>query len=62
LCERCATELADVAAFADAMAASQEAEPTPLASHSKHLGAISFSKKSLQPKIIAGEDEENKPR
>lgn len=61
-CERCATELADLAAFADTMAASQEVEPAPLASHSKHLGAISFSKKSLQPKIIAGEDEENKTR
>jgi len=62
LCERCATELADLAAFAETMAASQDAEPAPVASRAKHLGAISFSKKNLQPKIIAGEDEENKPR
>jgi hypothetical protein len=46
--------LADLAAFAGTIAASQEAAPA--------LGAISYSKKSLQPKIIAGEDEENKKR
>jgi anti-sigma factor RsiW len=62
LCERCAAELGDLAAFAETMSASMEAEPAPLASQSKDLGAISFSKKGLRPKIIAGDDEENKKR
>jgi anti-sigma factor RsiW len=60
LCQRCAAELGDLAAFAQTMPASVEADPMPLASQSKDLGAISFSKKGH--KIIAGEDEENKTR
>jgi anti-sigma factor RsiW len=62
LCERCAAELGDLAAFAETMSASGDAEPAPLASQSKDLGAISFSKKGLRPKIVAGEDEQNKAR
>lgn len=57
LCDRCATELGDLAAFADSMAVSQQPEPAPLVSQGKDLGAISFSKKAIRPKIIAGEDE-----
>jgi anti-sigma factor RsiW len=62
MCRRCATELGDLAAFAEMMSASMEADPAPLASQSKDLGAISFSKKTLRPKIVAGDDEENKAR
>lgn len=62
LCERCAAELGDLAAFAETMSATLEGEPYPVASRSKGLGSISFSKKTLQPKIVANEDKENKPR
>src|SRR5260370_15673206 len=44
LCDRCATELGDLAAFADGMAAAQESEPAPLETQARDLGAISFSK------------------
>src|SRR5260370_7213047 len=57
LCDRCATELGDLAAFADSMAASRESEPAPVVSQGKDLGAISFSKKAIRPKIIAVEAE-----
>jgi len=57
LCDRCATELGDLAAFADSMAAAREAEPAPLATQARDLGAISFAKKAIRPKIISGEDE-----
>src|SRR5260370_38012247 len=45
LCDRCATELGDLAAFAESVSASQQSEPAPLVSQGKDLGAISFSKK-----------------
>ena len=57
LCARCAAELGDLAAFAQTMSA--DAEPRPIESHWKDLGAISLPGKI---KITAGEDEENKER
>ena len=57
LCARCATELGDLAAFAQSMAA--EAEPDPMHSHWKDLGAISLPRKV---KLTSGQDEENKKR
>lgn len=57
LCDRCATELGDLAAFADSMAASRQSEPAPLVTQANDLGAISFSKKAMRPKIVSGEDE-----
>lgn len=62
LCARCATELGDLAAFAETLSVSGESEPAALLSQGAELGAISFAKKGLRVKIIAGEDEENKTR
>jgi anti-sigma factor RsiW len=62
LCERCAIELGDLAAFAETLSASGEAEPSPLLSQTGDLGAISFAKKGLRVRINAGEDEEDKTR
>ena len=60
LCERCATELGDLAGFAETMSAASE--PEPLLSQTGDLGAISFAKKAVRVRITAGEDEENKTR
>ncbi len=55
LCERCATELGDLAAFAQTL--TTEAEPSPLVTRYKTLGgAISMPKKV----ILALREDENK--
>ncbi len=61
-CERCATELGDLAAFAETLAATADSEPAPLLSQTGDLGAISFAKKAVRVRITAGDDEENKTR
>ncbi len=60
LCERCAMELGDLAAFAETFSANAESEPEPLLSQGNDLGAISFAKKALRVNITAGDDEQNK--
>jgi predicted anti-sigma-YlaC factor YlaD len=57
MCARCAAELRDLAAFATTLAG--EAEPEPVLSHWREMGAISLPKKT---KIHAGEDDEKKGR
>jgi anti-sigma factor RsiW len=57
MCARCATELGDLAAFAERMAA--ETEPGPMASHREGLGEISLPRKIV---VRAGEDDEKKTR
>lgn len=55
ICSRCAAELADLAEFAQTMAASK-AEPAPLVSQSPGLGAISVSKKDLRRARVLAEE------
>jgi hypothetical protein len=57
LCDRCAAELGDLAAFAQIMSA--EAEPGPMETTRSGLGAISLPRKV---RIKAGVDEEQKER
>jgi anti-sigma factor RsiW len=55
LCSQCAAELEDLVSFARTLAEAKAAEPAPLASETRGLGAISFSKKDARIKIPAQE-------
>lgn len=62
LCARCANELRDLAAFAGEVAEARAAEPAPLDSTARGLGAISYSKDEVRTKITEQREEGNKER